>query len=320
MKIGIAAAQTPTWPKMDWVEQAARNLGHDVVRVTSSAELPELLSYSDFVILGHKSLSGRWPNIRTAIKNRQCPIVYWWFDLVAIEPGVPIVEQHYFKQWKPLFERSDVVLVKELSLLDEYREAGVNAHYVDQGCPANMPSVDGKRGKDWDLLVWGQGSGHYHHRVHDVQEAVKQGFKVVWAGASVPGTESLPATSAFELPELASRARCVLSCGRRNDVGGYWSDQFWMATGMGACVARRGTPQLPWDAPFMLYHNGYELSDTLRWARNNPAETVQLGRMARQWVMENHTIEHRIQELIPLVHIAMEADNKLSKSAPVLLS
>lgn len=289
MRIGIAAAETPRWPKMDWVEQAARNLGYEVRRATGWETLPPLLADCDLVIAGQKSLAGRWPNIRKAVENRCCPLVYWWFDLVATQPGVRIENQPLFDIHRRMFVASDVTFVKERGLLDQYRLAGVNAHYLDQGCPADLPEVRPQR-RQWDLLVYGQSGGAYRERSRNVRAVAEAGYRVGWAEGT-PGfghVEQLPWMPPGELPRLASRAECVLSCGARNDLDGYWSDSFWLALGMGACVLRRSTPGLP-DGPFLIYHTDEELRDAVGWVRKNPAAARDMGSKARQWVLEQHT-------------------------------
>lgn len=299
MKLGIAAAETPGWAKIDWVCEAARRLGHDVRRARTATELTPLLHESDLVIMGHKSLAGRWPNICNAMSGRRCPVVYVWFDLVATDPGVPLEEQPLFKAFQRQFQACDLVLVKERSLLPEYHAAGVNAAWCDQGCPSNMPAVEPVE-PEWDLLVWGQ-SGTYRQRVNAVQSAIKAGYKVAWAGTGPfpTGVIGLPWTAPFDLPKLASKARCVLSCGTRNDLDSYWSDGLWLALGMGACVIRKSTPGLP-DGPFICYHDDADLVSSLKYARSRPEETLEMGRKARTWALSNHTIEHRVTDILRL--------------------
>lgn len=287
---------------MDWVEQAARNLGHEALRSTSYKDLPELLDTCDFVIFGHKSLAGRWPNIKDALSNRKCPVVYWWFDLVVTDKTLPLSQQPIFKNFENTYLACDVCLVKERGFVEDYRELGINALYLDQGCPSDYQSVE-DLDKKWDLLVWGQGGSHYRQRMQDVRAAVDSGFKVAWVGCNqlIGGVENLPWTDAIDLPKIASQARCVLSCGARNDLDGYWSDQFWLATGMGACVLRRTTPGLP-DGPYLTYATTGELCEGLHWSQRCTEEAKELGRLSRQWVMEHHTIENRIRDIVELVH------------------
>lgn len=307
MRIGIAAASTPQWPKLDWVEAAARNIGHDVLRITSAKDLPSLIASSDMVILGHRNVAGRWPNIRDAIAARQCPVVYWCFDLIATEPGIPLVRQVLFERYREHFCGVDLAIVKERSLLPEYRAAGVNAVWCDQGCPSDIAPVEHVE-KQWDMLVWGQGGGHYRERHRAVQVAVERGYRVAWAdrtGCQIRGVESLPWTHPHELHWIAARACCVLSVGRRNDLDGYWSDGFWMALGMGCCVIRKWTPGLP-DGPYLPFETDAELELQLNWVRANPGEAIKLGWRAREWVLSEHTLEHSVTNVIRLaaVHAA----------------
>jgi hypothetical protein len=308
MRIGIAAARTPIWPKMDWLEEAAGRLGHETVRSTCSDELPPLLQSCDVVLAGHKSLAGRWVNIRRAVDGRRCPLVYVWFDLVATKPGVPIREQPLFANHRGMFQVSDLVVVKERDLVDDYRQSGANAVFIDQGIPSDYPAVEPRDEYEWDLLVWGQSGGLYRERKRDVRAVSDAGYRVAWATAeSPPGgkIEHVPWTHPRDLPQLASRARCVLSCGARNDVAGYVSDSFWMAVGMGSCVLRKRTPGIP-DGPYMVYHTHEELIEAMDWVRRSPEQARDLGRAARTWVMEHHTVEHRLDEILRNVRIAVE--------------
>lgn len=313
MRLGIAAADTPKWPKVDWVAEAAQRLGHDVVRAKTAAELPTLFNECNLVILGQKSLAGRWPNVRDAIANRKCPCIYWWFDLLATTPGEYLTEQPLFQTFAKQFKAVDLSLVKEAGILSQYRDAGCKAEWFDQGCPSNMPAIQ-PVAPEWDMLVWGQ-SGSYHERCRSVSAAIDAGFTVAWAGGgNIPaGAIPLPWTMPLDLPKLASRARCVLSSGLRNDLQGFWSDGFWLAVGMGATVLRAGTPGLP-DGPFVTYHSNSSLCASLSWLKHHPDEAATLGRQARKWVMENHTIEHRVRALLSLAAKTVMARGLLNGS------
>lgn len=302
MKIGVAAASTPRWPKIDWLCEAIGNLGHEVQRCTDQQGLPQLLRDCGVVFMGQKNLACHWPHLPPRGPDRPCPIVYWWFDLVATQSGERLEHQPLFCTFRKWFQSADVVLVKERSLLREYGRAGVNAHWCDQGCPSHLPEVDRPAEREFDLLLWGQGGGHYRERQRAVQAAVEAGFRVGWAATQpVPaGCTPLPWTPPMELPALASRARCVLSAGRRNDIDGYWSDSFWLAVGMGACVIRRATPGIP-EGPYWTYEDTDRLIEHLRWAKTNPRAADETGELSRQWVMENHTIEHSVQDALRIV-------------------
>jgi hypothetical protein len=314
VKLGVASSVViPGTPKVaglfkaDWLIRAARRLGHEVLHSTQPQELERLTAECDLVIFAHRSHAGRWANVRSALENRKCPVVYWWWDLVATHLSVPISEQPLFKSHQKQFHAADVVLVKERCLLQEYRKAGVNAYWCDQGCPAELPAMSPKP-PEWDVLLWGQ-SSHYRQRVHDVEVLLDAGFRVAWASSQpIPkGCELLPWQHPFNLPQFASRASCVLSCGIRNDIDGYWSDAMWLALGMGACVVRRRTPGLP-DGPYLVYQSDDDLKGTVRWVVKNRKSAVSMGQKARQWVMERHTIDHYLQRAIQIARTAAALD------------
>jgi hypothetical protein len=296
MQVGIGAVRHARWPKVDWLETALGRIGCQVRRATRSCDLGELFETCNAVILGHKSLSGRWPDLAPVFSRRgRAPACYVWFDLIACATGVPLEQQSWFRQYAPLLRASELVLVKERGLLAEYRSLGVAAEWWDQGCPSDYPAVTW-RTPAWDLLVWGQ-AGHYRQRVTDVRAAVRRGFRVAWAGdGPLPdGVEQLPWTDPWKLPELAGQARCVLSCGLRNDLEGYWSDGFWLACGMGACVLRRATPGLP-EGPYAVYRDAEELVQWLDHYRDETAAR-ETGEQTRAWVMAHHALEHRAADL-----------------------
>jgi hypothetical protein len=300
MDIGCAYANTPKWPKMSWVADACERLGHRVRRVHPRHDregLTAALSECDLCIFGHKGIAGRWPDMRLRLAEPHCPIAYWWFDLVATSVGVPLARQPIFQQFQQRFIAFDYAFIKERGLLEEYRDNGVNAFWCDQGCPSDMPQAE--IGDEWDLLVWGQCGPAYRERKRAAHAVADAGFRVGWAGPRPAGgkIEHLPWTHPRDLPELASRARCVLSCGSRNDIDGYVSDRFWMALGMGCCVVRRSSPGLP-EGPYQIYHNSEECVSAVRWAKENRKQAKELGRQARTWVMSEHTIEKRVESIL----------------------
>ncbi|HTI50344.1 MAG TPA: glycosyltransferase [Planctomycetaceae bacterium] len=312
MHVGIIFPETPEWPKMRWVHDALVSLGHEVSHAPGAQGFPDLSQRCDVLILAHKGLSGRWPNIRDAFPLRKAVVVQWWFDLIAYRE-CPLESQSTFRSNVDILRAADVVCVKERSLLDEYRSLGVNAHYLDQGCAVDVRECVRSESPRWDVLVWGQGGPAYPERCRDVQTLVAHGYRVAWAmqSGSVPeGVEQLPVCHPDRLPELAGQASCVLSCDRRHDIEGYWSDRFWMALGMGCCVLRRETSGLP-EGPFITYGHRGELIDRLqrvfstrsgdaadapRWSPG----VLSLGKEARTWCLENHTLAQRCRRMLEI--------------------
>lgn len=311
MEVGVAYSVTEKWPKMEWVATAFERIGHSVRRINHSSGLPQAFDECDFVILAQKSIAGRWPNVKDALSNRKCPAVYWWFDLIATNAGIAIHEQPLFKTFEQQLTACDVVLVKEADFIDDYRMHGVNAFWFDQGCLSDYPEIV-LENPVWDVLLWGQANA-YRERYRDAEWLVSQGFSVAWAveQGSVPkGVDRLPWTHAMDLHRLASKARCVLSCGFRNDLSGYWSDGFWMALAMGSCVVRKRTPGLP-EGPYLIYHTREELRDSVQWVVQNPKLANAEGVRAREWATTKHSLEQRARDLIQIVTAVREPGSGL---------
>lgn len=317
MRIGIIYPDTPAWPKMKWVHDALVSLpGHDVVRGAGAADFPALSQTCDLLILGHKGLSGRWPNLRDAFPLRKAFVAQWYFDLVAFHKGVPFEKQPYVSNPNHLemMRACNLVCVKERGLLGEFRKLGINAEYLDQGCAVDVKPIERQEKPEWDVLLWGQGGPAYPERMRDMRDLADAGFKVAWAiqGGSPPkGVEQLPWFHPDMLPDLAGRASLVLSCDKRHDIDSYWSDRLWMALGMGCAVLRRETPGLP-DGPFVKYASRGELISKTReillrsgeqvdYPLNWSPGAIRLGEEARTWCLAQHTLAQRCQDLLKLV-------------------
>jgi hypothetical protein len=301
---------------MKWVHAALDSLGsHEVIRGKGAADFPELSQSCDLLILGHKGLSGRWPNIRDAFPLRKACVVQWYFDLVSLHKGIPFDRQPYVSNVNHLemMRACDLVCVKEKGLLDEYRRLGIDAEYLDQGCAVDVKPILRQPEPQWDVLLWGQGGPDYPERTRDARDLADAGFRVAWAiqGGSPPsGVDHLAWCHPDMLPDLAGRASLVLSVDRRHDIEGYWSDRFWMALGMGCCVLRRATPGLP-DGPFITYSTRGELISKSREILSRPGDqantprwapgAIRFGEEARTWCLNNHTLAHRCRELLALV-------------------
>lgn len=302
MKIACVYPEKPLWPKMKNVEKAFASMRrHSVVHVQTPAELKQADKEVDLCVFMHKSPGIRWPNLRPIAKSRQSAWVQWWFDLMVMDSGKALRDQVYFKQFRPVLKEMDVVFVKERGLLADYKAEGVNAVYLDQGCPSDIKEINRGEDKLWDVLLWGQSGWEYLQRTKDAGALVLSGIRVAWASnaANFPETiEHLPWTHPDELPFLASKAKCVLSVDLRSDVDGYCSDRFWQACGMGCCVLSRRLQQSS-DEPYLYYRNRDELvrfvSETIRLDNYD-----QMGMRARSWVMAEETIEHKCREVIRL--------------------
>lgn len=291
MKIGIVKSDSPNWPKMTWVGEGFESLGHEVRYAHHREEVISLTKgWADLMVLQHKSPGIRWPNLKDIAENRNQPWVQWWFDLVFNEPLVKPEECAYFKTFLPLMRAMDFVFVKEHGLLHVYHEHGVNAQYLDQGCPANMPEVR-RSPKEYDAVIWGQA---YRNRVKLVQHLIHNRMRVLWVGGvKLENADYLPHTHPLQLPEICSRARYALSVDSTNQISGYRSDRFWLSTGIGMQTITN------------VNTHGIEAGEYLRYKNHDDVVRILNEGITtdnpRKWVMENHTTAHYCQKLLEKV-------------------
>lgn len=222
----------------------------------------------------------------------------WYFDLNVTEPGA-LSEQPVIRTCGRLMRAMDLVLVKELDLLGEYRELGINAVYFDQGCPEDYPQCSIPEKPEWDVLVFGTRS--YQQRREDVRTLLAAGFTVAWAGdagtGQVPeGCIDLPWSEPWQLPELMSKAAVTLCVDYTHDFEGFHSDRLWLAMGAGACVAKRRAKGET-EKPCAGYYSD-ELVPCITALVNDHEMRQAYGEQARRFVMDNHTIRHRCEEIV----------------------
>lgn len=313
MRLAIAYSANRTWPKMKWVADAASSLGHDVVTVRSPEELRAADESCDLVLFEQKGIAGLgFPDILEFAPRHRAFWVQWIVDLMALQQSVPLEHQSGLCHPESLLpsvqlkvmRAMDLVLIKERGLLAEYDRIGVNAIWFDQGCPSWMPSCEHREIPEWDVLFFGTMWEEHTQRRSDIMSLLTEGFSVAWAGhlggLSPPGCLALGWHHPSKLPELASRAACVLCVDHRSDVEGYWSDRLWLALGMGACVVRRDSPGLPQDAPMYRYVDGNDLCMAVSNLRRHREHRELMGTNARLWTLANHTYESRVKELVRL--------------------
>jgi hypothetical protein len=302
VKLALVYPERAKWPKWAWVADAARALGHDVRRVSTAIELREADRWADLVLFEHKNAGLNIADILAVARLRKSRWVQWWFDLLATDAAQPLAEQGLVKAFLPVMRAMDRVLVKERGLLTEYKALGVNAAYLDQGCPSAMRACAHRERPEFDVVIWGTAGSDYRQRMADVRALVKRGFSTAWAGhpsGSLPrGVVPVPFFPALDLPKLASRAAVVLCVDRRHDLESYWSDRLWLALGMGACVVRRNTPGLAPETPLYGYQDAAELVEVVGRLKADPEARRAIGEAARRYTLSGHTYEHRLRELL----------------------
>lgn len=291
MKVGVVYAPRPDWPKWEWVAKALLNLGHEIVRVTHADDLLSADAECDVLLFEHRDCGIGWRHVRDKAERRRAVWAQWWFDLMATQANVPLAEQHQFRLCGAAMRLFDHVLVKERDLLHEYASLGVNAHYLDQGCPSHYAACEHKPEPLWDVLVFGSADASYRERRKAAQLLAADGFAVAWAtkeGQPPSGVEPVPWCHPDKLPALMSEARSVLCVDYRADVGGYTSDRNWLVAGSGA---------LP-----LVKHPGCDIRDVAKLLHDMPFEKrKEFGAYLRKRVLGRHTYEHRLQSLFAIL-------------------
>jgi len=302
VKLAMVYPERAKWPKWSWVADAARALGHDVRRVGTAIDLREADRWADLVLFEHKNAGLNIADILAVARLRKSRWGQWWFDLLATDAGQPLAEQRLVKAFLPVMRAMDRVFVKERGLLAQYRELGINAAYLDQGCPSAMRACAHRERPEFDVVIWGTAGSDYRQRMADVRALVKRGFSAVWAGhpsGSLPRrVVPVPFVPALELPKLASRAAVVLCVDYRHDLDGYWSDRLWLALGAGNCVVRRDTPGLDPALPCYVYQDAAQLIELVAGLKADHEHRRAMGEAARRYTLTGHTYEHRLRELL----------------------
>ncbi len=305
MKVAIVSASPGQvlCDKLAWVADGFRSAGHDVRRCHSLAEVKAADAECDLIVFDHKAPGVCPVSLVDLAPTRRAMWVQWWRDLVAFYQDQPFDRQPYIESFRRLMRVMDAVLVKERSLLPEYERLGINARWFDQACPADMPACSHSENPDWDVLVLG--CANYSQRRSDAWALADSGFRVLFvglpSGTVPPGCHSMPWQHPLkELPELVSRCAVVLGVDWRSDIDGFTSDRTYLATGMGACYARRASPGMP-DLPSFSYTDHNQLIETVRRLVGDFHLRRKTGEAARQCVLANHTYTHRANELIALL-------------------
>lgn len=130
MRIGLVwpACQRRRWPKYDWAKSALARLGHHVFDVGSVDQLVEADRACELVLFAHKNAGLNKASVMQLAVKRKSVWAQWWFDLVATDPSKPLKSQSLFRSFGGLMGSMDFVFVKEMAMLDEYKQNGVNAY------------------------------------------------------------------------------------------------------------------------------------------------------------------------------------------------
>jgi hypothetical protein len=301
--------------KPSWVADGFRARGHTVELAHDLASIRRAEEHCDLLVFDHKAAGvSRATLVQLSRQPRRAVWVQWWRDLIATHPQARLVDQPFLRSFGDVMRGMDLVLVKERSLLADYHQLGINAVWLDQACPADMPPCQHAEQPEWDVLVLGSTS--YDQRRHDARSLAAAGFRVLWAG--LPGSDPVPEGIEWHpwmhplaLPDLVSRCGVVLAVDYRCDLPGYTSDRTWLAAGMGACYIARYVdcghdvppasyaPQA--EVAAWLYDDTQSLIRVVRTALGDVSERRRRGAWARQQVMDRHTYSHRAERIVEIV-------------------
>ena len=315
MRIAIVYPPRRAWPKMEWVAEAFSAIGHEVVRCHDIGGLHAASIECDLVVFEQRCAGLGYADVAEIASGRHTRWVQWVFDLMATEqPSLPLAEQPNLGHWttsKTLeatdtlrrMRLMDMVFVKERSLLGEYADLGVEARWLDQGCPSWMGECKHVERPEFDVCLFANFMTAARQRRGDVASLLRCRRSIVWAGhpgGDPPlGVRAISFVPPARLPDLASRAAVTLCVDQRHNLDGYRSDRLWLALGMGACVVRRRSPGQPvTQGRYLDYPDADYLAGEVDALLMHPDKRAALGREARRYVMRSHTIEHRCREIL----------------------
>lgn len=240
------------------------------------------------------------PDLVEFSQERQSVWLQWYFDLNVFD-DTPLERQPAVEPFLGIMRGMDVVFVKEKDRLPDYRHIGVNAVWLDQGCPSAMRQANLQQNPEFDVILWGSSSRPmWRQRWHDVEQLVSAGFEVAWGtsdGIVPAGVIRLPGCQPMEIPSLVEKASVTLVVDARSDIKGYWSDRIWLAAGAGACIVRRAGVS-GGCLPGIGYFTGNSLLSLVADLCENYAERKRRGEESRKFTMARHTYESRCQEVI----------------------
>lgn len=301
MKIAMVYPDQHRWPKYKWVDKALRNIGHQTVWVQSPSELLAADAHCDLCIFAQHDAGIGMPNVVGLAARKKSPWVQWWFDPIFVYHDKPLKDQDTIRESERFFRSFDIVFVKERSMLGDYSEIGINAKYLDQGCPSWLESCGRYIAPKYDVVIIGRRDRFYRQRTLDVLYLANKGFGVVWYGdgevGQHPNVTPLPWIRSEDIPLALSDAAVCLCIDMHSNVEGYWSDRHWLCCGSGAACIRPVTAGLEGDY-FETYSSQEELASKVEALCRDFDRRTEIGVHARREVMAKHTIEDRCRELL----------------------
>jgi len=255
--------------------------------------------WPDALLFNHK-----WQRALPTCRPRK---VLWSFDLVAMDPTRPLHEQARWHgdAWRTL----DVMLVRERSLVGEYRRHGVPAHWSDQACwPANCIGRTFAPVHPCDVGFAGQGYAHGGRRElvgtlaqrHDVHvwchnERSWDGLDVTWHRGLYDGN----------FGQIVADAKVIIGTNYRNDLDGCWSNRLWEVLGAGGFFLTRRVPGLADvvtdGVHCVMFDTVADAVAKAAYYLAHPAERQRIARQGQTHAWMHHTYAHRLRDLEKLL-------------------
>lgn len=288
--------------KFHFIAAALRAIGHETYHVQTMDDLKRADQACDFVLHEQRGPASLClADFREFLPHRKAIHLQWYFDLNVFDDTLPLEKQPAIEPFLEIMRGMDVVFVKERDRLLDYRDIGVNAVWLDQGCPSAMRQAELRDAPEYDVILWGSTSRPmWRQRWEDVESLVREGFEVAWAtndGVIPAGCIRLPGCQPMEIPSLVEKARVTLVVDARNDIQGYWSDRIWLAAGAGACIVRR-TGISGGQLPGIGYFTTNSMLSTVDGMCGSFEQRLKAGKLNRSLTMTANTYEHRAQEVV----------------------
>ena len=288
--------------KFHFIADAMRSLGHDVYHVQTMDDLVRADQVCDVVLFEQRNPATICDvDLRDYSREKRSVWLQWFFDLNIFDDTLPLEKQAPIEPFMGVMRGMDAVFVKERDRLLDYKDIGINAIWLDQGCPSSMRQAKLQKDPQFDVILWGSTSRPmWRHRWEDVETIVRAGFVVAWAtndGNLPAGVIRLPGCQPLEIPDLVEKAAVTLVVDARNDIQGYWSDRIWLAAGAGACCIRR-VGISGGMLPAYGYFTDNSLLSMLEDLCGNYEQRRAMGEKSRNIVMQKHTYENRCLEVV----------------------
>lgn len=291
------------------VKQAFEHLGHTVIRVQEDRpadwerlilEMPKI----DLVIwttttrmaamIGHQT---QWRMLAAARQAGKLTVGFhldrWW----GLERETAV--------WNSPFFRCDHVFTADGGHQKEFAEVGVNHHWLSPAISLNETEPGEESAKfRADIAFVGSWRGDYHSEWIHRPELIRW-LKAIYPGIALWPRPNQPQIRGKELRDLYASVRVVIgdSCLAGN-ITRYWSDRIPETLGRGGFLLHPHVDGL--DEHYIAgehlvtWHAGdwTALRGKIDHYLGHEEERHRIAAAGQAWVIEKHTYDHRVQEIL----------------------